>query len=59
MQSKRNQNFLSFPASDDLYTYVHLRRTEKSHRKSNTTIVSDKTYLDFYPKQNRDKSSLK
>ena len=59
MHSKRNHNFLSFPASDDVYTYVHLRRTEKSHWKSNTTIVSDRTYLDFYPKQNMDEPSLK
>ena len=58
MQSKRNHNFLSFQAPDDVYTYVHLRRTEKSHRKPNTTIASDRIYLDFYPKQNGDASSL-
>lgn len=59
MQSKGNQNYLSFQASDDVYTNVHLRRTEKSHRKSNTTIVSDRIYLDLYPKPNGDESSLK
>jgi hypothetical protein len=42
-----------------MYTYVNLRRTEKSHRKPNTKIVYDSIYLDFYPKQNGDASSLK
>ena len=46
--------------TDDAYVRnVHLRRTEKSHRKSNTTIVSDRIYLDFCPKHNGAESSLK
>jgi len=59
MLSKHNHNFLSFQASDDVNTYVHLRRTEKSHRKSNTTIVSDRIYLNFFPKHNGAESSLR